>query len=119
MSDKHLCQCVCGLVVPMANDDYPLYCFCGNVTYRSNDEMPGFWRRANTFARSAFKHVVTGLGTTPKDELLRRKRICGECEFNREDKCLQCGCRLAGWPNKLEWASERCPIGKWEAVEKK
>ena len=43
-----------------------------------------------------------------------RLEICRGCEFNGERpagvRCTKCGCRGL----KLELATERCPIGKWE-----
>jgi hypothetical protein len=46
-----------------------------------------------------------------------RLEICRGCEFNGEApsgvRCMKCGCGGL----KLELATERCPVGKWEAVQ--
>jgi hypothetical protein len=44
--------------------------------------------------------------------------ICGLCdEFNSSGSCKICGCRLSrdrkAFLNKIAWATEHCPIGKW------
>jgi hypothetical protein len=50
--------------------------------------------------------------------LIERKSICQACEFWSPEgfrgtgKCTKCGCST--WV-KLRMATERCPIGKWQA----
>lgn len=111
----------CGQRVPITPEDLPLYCSCGFVTVsRSSDDMtPGFWRRAGAFGKAVARHTLNGLQKTPHDEKQTRALICSGCEFKHGSRCGKCGCQIEGWPNKLDWASERCPIGKWEAVKKK
>ena len=68
----------------------------------------------NNWAKSGF-HLV-------KQEIFeQRKKICKNCDlwdksaFGNTGKCKECGCST--W-TKLKMNTERCPIGKWEAVEK-
>lgn len=48
-----------------------------------------------------------------------RLSICETCEFYQNNSCLQCGCALSrdrNFKNKLFWADQSCPIGKWESI---
>lgn len=78
-----------------------------------------------TFSRpakisSAFKDwALAGFPITEKNKFNNRLEICKSCEFwnsesfNNTGGCKKCGCST--WA-KLRMATERCPIGKWEAV---
>ena len=61
----------------------------------------------------------SGFVTTPPDILAERESTCRACEWwdaaalNATGRCRKCGCST--WA-KLRMATERCPIGKWEAV---
>jgi len=65
------------------------------------------------FARSGF-------ATTPPEILATREATCRACPewdaqaLNATGRCRKCGCST--WA-KLRMATERCPLGKWEAVE--
>ena len=67
------------------------------------------------FARSGF-------ATTPPEILAQREATCRACPewdaqaLNATGRCRKCGCST--WA-KLRMATERCPLGKWEAVESK
>lgn len=71
-----------------------------------------FGHAANRFARSGF-------ATTPPEILSTREATCRACPewdaaaLNATGRCRKCGCST--WA-KLRMATERCPIGKWEAV---
>jgi predicted Zn-ribbon and HTH transcriptional regulator len=75
----------------------------------------------STFTKSSAKFAVSGFNLASKDVLEKRQSICKECDewdsvsFNGTGKCKKCGCST--WA-KLRMATERCPIGKWEAVDK-
>ena len=64
-------------------------------------------------------------GTNPlrqqcsEDQINERMNICQGCEFFQNNTCLQCGCALSRdkvYMNKLLWADQSCPIGKWGPV---
>jgi hypothetical protein len=63
----------------------------------------------------------SGFAKTPDDTLKERLKICNDCEFwdakgfKGTGKCTKCGCST--WA-KLRMATERCPIGKWESINK-
>jgi predicted Zn-ribbon and HTH transcriptional regulator len=64
------------------------------------------------FARSGFV-------ATPPEILAEREATCRACTewdaeaLNKTGRCKKCGCST--WA-KLRMATERCPLGKWEAV---
>lgn len=77
------------------------------------------FQRAASFAASAFRHAANGAKQCTQEQIDARYAICKACPLLVGDRCTKCGCGIT--PNlsifsKLSWASERCPIGKWEAV---
>lgn len=46
----------------------------------------------------------------PQSEVEKRVEICKECEFNKNGRCLKCGCY---WKAKMRLITEHCPIKKW------
>jgi len=82
-------------------------------------------RELHNKTRSAFlsgtKFAYSGFATTPPDILSTREATCRACPewdaaaLNNTGRCRKCGCST--WA-KLRMATERCPIGKWEAVDK-
>ena len=81
-------------------------------------------RRAETLARfgsAAHRFARAGFATTPPEALATRESTCRACPewdaaaLNNTGRCRKCGCST--WA-KLRMATERCPLGKWEAEEK-
>jgi hypothetical protein len=67
-----------------------------------------------TFAAALGRHLAGGMQTVPESVYQRRLAVCRACEFFRDNRCQQCGCRLAGDViAKARWASEGCPAGRW------
>lgn len=50
------------------------------------------------------------LFTKPNEETIRRRKICGECEYNKKGICQICGCVLKA---KTASPNEKCLKGKW------
>lgn len=69
--------------------------------------------KAKRFAKAVVKHAATGFKRTPDDVFKIRQAECAKCEHNNGKTCNKCGCQIVGWPNKLAWHSESCPVGKW------
>lgn len=66
-----------------------------------------FFDSLKNFSSSGYKLV--------SDEIFEeRLDICKECpDFNSAiSQCRQCGCLLS---IKAKWASEKCPLDKWES----
>ena len=73
------------------------------------------------FSQSAHRFLIAGFATTQPEILAAREDTCRACTewdaaaLNATGRCRKCGCST--WA-KLRMATERCPIGKWEAVDK-
>lgn len=88
---------------------------------------PSLAQKAVNFTKAAARHVVKGLKEATDEQVAERFAICQACELFKpkgegQGVCTHssCGCKLkavglAG-KNKLKWASEKCPIGKWGEV---
>jgi len=79
-------------------------------------------QKIKTFLKSLWFHVWAGFPKSTQEEINFRFKICtGGCDmYNKEDSsCLVCGCNLSQkkiFINKLAWADQECPIGKWEKI---
>ena len=71
------------------------------------------------FGHAAHRFARAGFATTPPEALATREATCKACPewdataLNATGRCRKCGCST--WA-KLRMATERCPIGKWDAV---
>jgi hypothetical protein len=77
--------------------------------------------RIKTFVKSLFFHVLSGFPKSTHKEIFDRYNICIECpEFNKyKSQCNICGCNISKksqFLNKLAWADQECPIGKWNKI---
>jgi len=76
-------------------------------------------KRINSAILSSINFASSGFNTTPQEILTERESICRSCDqwdakaINGTGRCKKCGCST--WA-KLRMATERCPLGKWEAV---
>ena len=91
-------------------------------------EGPGTMRKIVNFGRASIKHIAKGRPKAPLEIIKERFSICEGCDYFRQvgrtvGKCLhpKCGCRLStnqeSQRNKLAWADQDCPIGKWRAID--
>lgn len=91
------------------------------VEIRGNKAMPSAARIASN-AIGAAGRVVFAVASghsvhVPADVREMRETICKACpKFRAQDnRCTQCGCSLGGLIlDKLRYATERCPLNKWE-----
>jgi len=77
-------------------------------------KMPSVFKQAKNFATSAAKHVMNRGQNVPENLKNARLEICSGCDKLSGDRCSECGCVVS---IKAAWASEECPIGKWERYE--
>jgi hypothetical protein len=76
---------------------------------------------AESFGSSLVNWTHSGFQETPPEILVDREKICKDCNewnaqaLNGTGRCKICKCST--WA-KLRIATEHCPIGKWEAVDK-
>ena len=72
-----------------------------------------------SFLKAAHRFARSGFASTPPEILAAREETCRACSewdaqaLNATGRCRKCGCST--WV-KLRMATERCPLGKWEAV---
>lgn len=77
--------------------------------------------KLDSFLKSSFNWAKSGFKIADNELIEYRKEICKSCDqwdasaLNNTGRCKKCGCST--WA-KLRMSTERCPIGKWEAVEK-
>lgn len=79
--------------------------------------------RLKTFLKSLLFHVWAGFPKSTVSEILERYSICLSCErFDyKKSECKVCGCNINKkrvFLNKLAWADQECPIGKWHKIKR-
>lgn len=79
--------------------------------------------KIKTFLKSLFFHVRSGLPKATIQEIDYRYNICLSCdEFDKnKSQCSVCGCNISKksqFLNKLAWADQECPKGKWNKIVK-
>jgi hypothetical protein len=77
--------------------------------------------RLRTFLKSLLWHISLGLPKTPRHIILQRYTICNSCSSydSKNKQCLECGCNISDksiFLNKLAWADQSCPLGKWKQL---
>ena len=82
---------------------------------RAGPPLPSLATRAANFAAAVARHVAGGLPRADDATKAVRLAACHACDrLRRDGRCAECGCPVEV---KAGWAGERCPLGKWEAVE--
>lgn len=79
--------------------------------------------RIQTFLKSLFWHIWAGFPKSSRQEIINRLEICLSCEKydSKNQECSVCGCSVNNkkiFMNKLAWADQECPIGKWSKITK-
>jgi hypothetical protein len=82
-----------------------------------------FLIRLKNFLNALWFHIWSGFPKTTKLELLERYKICQSCEWlNKNQKeCNICGCLIDNkrmFFNKLAWADQECPVGRWYKIKR-
>jgi hypothetical protein len=73
------------------------------------------------FLKSLKRFAEAGMPSVSTEILSAREATCRACPewdaqaLNATGRCRKCGCST--WA-KLRMATERCPLGKWGAVDK-
>lgn len=82
-------------------------------------------QKAATFAKSAARHIAAGMPQATDAQVAQRFAICQACphfipKSDGQGECSKCGCGLksigVAGINKLRWADEACPVGRWKAL---
>ncbi len=84
-------------------------------------QMPGAARKLSNFAKALAAHVAAGSPKATKEQIDARFVICQRCPLLVRGVCghEDCGCNIdsqARFRNKLAWADQACPDGKWTAI---
>jgi len=77
--------------------------------------------RFKTFTKSLYFHISNGFPKATNSQIMDRYKICLDCENFDQNKsiCNICGCALSTkskFLNKLAWADQECPVGKWSKL---
>lgn len=75
------------------------------------------------FLKSFWFHIYNRFPKSTQKEINYRYNICINCDSYNKNKseCSECGCNINNkkiFMNKLAWADQKCPLGKWSSVEK-
>lgn len=78
--------------------------------------------KLKTFIKSLWWHVYAGFPKSTQQQIDLRYNICKRCEkfISTKSECGVCGCSLGDkkrFMNKLAWADQSCPIGKWSSIK--
>jgi uncharacterized paraquat-inducible protein A len=80
-----------------------------------------FLIKLKTFFKSLLFHVYAGFPKSTQSQINERYSICIDCDkFDKiRSECMVCGCSLSKkrvFLNKLAWADQECPVGKWSKI---
>lgn len=90
------------------------------MRFIDEDSAREFLKQCAGASAAVGRFAKSGFATTPPDILAARESTCRACPewdasaLKGTGRCKKCGCST--WA-KLRMATERCPIGKWEAVQ--
>ena len=78
-----------------------------------------FWLKFKTFIKSLYWHINNGLPKSSQKTIDHRYSICLACTSydTKYSQCMECGCNINNkkmFLNKLAWADQYCPLGKWK-----
>lgn len=99
---------------------------CGFITQIPNavrkcKSSPNLAQRLTNFIPALTSHLMAGSPKTTQEQINHRLGICRECPLFVNNICIHdsCGCNIKDTQtffNKLYWADQECPIGKWEKI---
>ena len=77
-------------------------------------------RAAVNYAAALAGHLADGMREATLGQIAERRAACESCEWRQGERCThkRCGCSLSDGAlgNKLRWASQACPVGKWNRI---
>jgi hypothetical protein len=80
--------------------------------WRLEPKLPSKGKVAKNAARSVGKTLASVMQGKPlaAEDVEKRRAICDECEYQKGNRCLKCGCFLKF---KTWLKADNCPVGKW------
>jgi hypothetical protein len=93
----------------------------GNVLQTIGPDKPNDWwnSQQDVVTRTEINQIPNDKKQCSQQQIDDRLAICQGCEFYKDNSCLKCGCTLnrgKNYMNKLLWADQSCPIGKWGKI---
>jgi hypothetical protein len=106
------------VVYPLPGPEHPLQAVANATVIPLPVARPGLFRRATNFLTAVWQHFRSGAKRASRKERSRRLALCVACENYDPDKkmCKVCGCGIrdeASMIDKIGWAEQHCPTGKW------
>lgn len=83
-------------------------------------QPPPLLNKVLNFTKAASQHALRGSPKCTDDQIQERYNICLSCEHFQNNTCSKCGCTLMrerAYMNKLAWADQSCPVGKWGPIK--
>ena len=107
-ADQGVACKVCGRLVRTNDSPEKVHANCG----------PSSVRRVANFSTAVVLHLAAGMPKCSEVTIEERLGICRGCDLYAGDRCnhVSCGCALGdkqSFFNKLAWADQQCPLGKW------
>lgn len=88
---------------------------------KKKEQSPSTFTKYKNFTVSAIKHIAKGMPTCTQEQIDERLDICKGCKWFAGTYCKKCGCACGSgkkFLNKLAWADQECPVGKWGKIGK-
>ncbi len=91
---------------------------CGVNHPSTASPPPPLTTRLTNYAKALSRWTRAGRPIRTDIEVVKLREICQSCCWFDGVVCThkKCGCsvvRSSAWGDKLKWATESCPIGKW------
>ena len=91
-----------------------------NKPKKKKNKAAGAFGKYKRFAIDGFKHIASGMPTCTQEQINERLEICKGCKWFGGTYCKKCGCACGSgkkFLNKLAWADQKCPVGKWDKIK--
>ena len=77
--------------------------------------------KVKRFINALIWHISLGSPKSTQEQINSRYSLCIVCEsFDQKNSCCgECGCLISNkkrFMNKLAWADQKCPLGKWNSL---
>ncbi len=78
---------------------------------KANTTEPGLLEKGLNLGKAMVNYALDGFANVSEEDYKKRLNICENCPERTENwVCKKCGC---GLKLKAKWASQSCPLGKW------
>lgn len=76
-------------------------------------KLPSALKMAGNLTKAVVKHIGDGMRKVTIQEYQGRLNVCNGCPLRVKNRCTHesCGCFI---DKKAWWASEDCPLDKWD-----